>query len=170
MSTKKIRCTWAENDPLMQTYHDEEWGAPDFDSRSLWETLMLEGFLGRAWHGSSCCASETPSAKHFTTSIPEAVVRIGEKDVLRLLDNPGIIRSRAKIEATNQGAHALISKCNRAASHFLISPGSLLKASRSRMSARFRPLPLSRKRSQRISNGAASNSSAPPSCTHGCRP
>ena len=50
MSTKKIRCFWAESDPLMQTYHDQEWGVPDFDSRSLWEMLMLEGFqAGLAW-------------------------------------------------------------------------------------------------------------------------
>ena len=44
MNAKQIRCLWSQGDPLMQRYHDEEWGVPDFDSRSLWETLMLEGF------------------------------------------------------------------------------------------------------------------------------
>ncbi len=43
------RCSWAENDPLMAAYHDEEWGVPQRDSRMLWEMLMLEGFSGRAF-------------------------------------------------------------------------------------------------------------------------
>ena len=49
--TKTVhRCTWAGNDPLMQAYHDEEWGVPQHDSRALWEMLMLEGFqAGLAW-------------------------------------------------------------------------------------------------------------------------
>ena len=42
------RCKWAGNDPLMQAYHDEEWGVPQHDPRMLWEMLMLEGF--RAGH------------------------------------------------------------------------------------------------------------------------
>jgi DNA-3-methyladenine glycosylase I len=50
MSTKQTRCLWSQGDPLMQKYHDEEWGVPDFDSPSLWETLMLEGFqAGLSW-------------------------------------------------------------------------------------------------------------------------
>jgi DNA-3-methyladenine glycosylase I len=107
MSTKKIRCTWAENDPLMQTYHDEEWGVPDFDSRSLWETLMLEGFqAGLAWI--IVLRKREAFRKAFKNFDPEAVVRMGEKDITRLLDNPGIIRSRAKIEATIGGARAYL--------------------------------------------------------------
>src|ERR1700729_1531653 len=44
------RCKWAENDPLMQAYHDEEWGVPERDSRVLWEKLVLDGFqAGLAW-------------------------------------------------------------------------------------------------------------------------
>ena len=48
---KKLqRCAWAESDPLLQVYHDEEWGVPQHDSRALWELLMLEGFqAGLAW-------------------------------------------------------------------------------------------------------------------------
>jgi DNA-3-methyladenine glycosylase I len=46
----RIRCTWAQNDPLMRQYHDTEWGVPQHDSRALWETLMLEGFqAGLSW-------------------------------------------------------------------------------------------------------------------------
>ena len=44
------RCSWAQNDPLMQAYHDAEWGVPQRDPRMLWEMLMLEGFqAGLAW-------------------------------------------------------------------------------------------------------------------------
>ena len=44
------RCAWAESDPLLRTYHDEEWGVPQHDSRMLWEMLMLEGFqAGLSW-------------------------------------------------------------------------------------------------------------------------
>ena len=47
---EKQRCAWAEGDALMQTYHDEEWGVPEHDSRALWEMLMLEGFqAGLSW-------------------------------------------------------------------------------------------------------------------------
>ena len=44
------RCSWADNDPLMRAYHDEEWGVPERDSRALWESLMLDGFqAGLSW-------------------------------------------------------------------------------------------------------------------------
>jgi DNA-3-methyladenine glycosylase I len=49
-NTSLHRCAWAEADSLMRAYHDQEWGVPDLDSRSLWETLMLEGFqAGLSW-------------------------------------------------------------------------------------------------------------------------
>jgi DNA-3-methyladenine glycosylase I len=107
MSTKKIRCHWAESDPLMQTYHDEEWGVPDFDSRSLWETLMLEGFqAGLAWI--IVLRKRDAFRKAFHNFDPKAVSRMSEKDIARLLENPGIIRARAKIEATIGGARAYL--------------------------------------------------------------
>ena len=52
-SAEVKRCAWAQNDPLMRAYHDEEWGVPEFDSRALWELLMLEGFQA-GWRGSWC--------------------------------------------------------------------------------------------------------------------
>jgi DNA-3-methyladenine glycosylase I len=107
MSTKKIRCAWAESDPLMQTYHDEEWGVPDFDSRSLWETLMLEG-LQAGLAGIIVLRKRDAFRKAFHNFDPKAVARMGEKDITRLLDNPGIIRSRAKIEATIGGARVYL--------------------------------------------------------------
>ena len=48
--TTAHRCGWAESDPLLRAYHDEEWGVPEYDSRALWEKLMLDGFqAGLPW-------------------------------------------------------------------------------------------------------------------------
>jgi len=101
------RCGWAENDPLMRAYHDEEWGVPERDSRALWEKLMLDGFqAGLAW------ITVLRKRKAFRTGFagfdPEAVARFGEADIARLLGDAGIIRSRAKIEATIGGARAFL--------------------------------------------------------------
>ncbi len=107
MSAKKVRCAWAGSDPLMQAYHDKEWGAADFDSRSLWETLMLEGFqAGLSWI--TVLRKRDAFREAFRNFDPKAVARLGEKDIVRLLENPGIIRSRAKIEATIGGARVYL--------------------------------------------------------------
>ena len=105
---KKVhRCAWAENDPLMQAYHDKEWGVPEHDSRALWEMLMLEGFqAGLSWI--TVLRKREAFREAFHHFDPEAVARMGERDVKRLLENPGIIRSRAKIEATIGGARAYL--------------------------------------------------------------
>lgn len=100
---EKRRCAWAESDPLLLTYHDEEWGVPEHDSRVLWETLMLEGFqAGLSWL--IILRKRDAFREAFRDFDPEAVAKFGEKDIERLLANPGIIRSRAKIAATIEGA------------------------------------------------------------------
>lgn len=97
------RCAWAGNDPLMQAYHDEEWGVPQHDSRMLWEMLMLEGFqAGLAWI--TVLKKREAFRKAFAGFEPKKVARFGEADIERLMANPGIIRARAKIEATIRGA------------------------------------------------------------------
>jgi DNA-3-methyladenine glycosylase I len=100
MATKeKSRCAWAQNDPLMRDYHDNEWGIPQRDSRALWELLMLEGFqAGLAWI--TVLRKRDAFRKAFKGFDPIKVARFKETDIDRLLKNPGIIRSRAKIEAT----------------------------------------------------------------------
>lgn len=99
----KQRCSWAGEDLLMQEYHDVEWGVPEYDARALWEMLMLEGFqAGLAWI--TVLRKREAFRKAFSDFKPEKVARFNEAKVLRLLDNPGIIRSRAKIEATIKGA------------------------------------------------------------------
>jgi DNA-3-methyladenine glycosylase I len=107
MNAKQIRCLWSQGDPLMQRYHDEEWGVPDFDSRSLWETLMLEGFqAGLSWI--TVLRKRDAFRKAFRKFDPKAVARLGEKDIAKMLENPEIIRSRAKIEATINGARVYL--------------------------------------------------------------
>lgn len=103
MTKTQRRCGWAGNDVLMQAYHDTEWGVPSFDSRMLWEMLMLEGFqAGLAWI--TVLRKREAFRKAFHAFDPQKIARYGEKDIARLLENPGIIRSRAKIEATIGGA------------------------------------------------------------------
>ena len=105
MSTedRKHRCSWAGSDPVYTAYHDTEWGVPQFDSRVLWETLMLEGFqAGLSWI--IILRKREAFRKAFKNFDPHKVARFTETDVARLLEDPGIVRSRAKIEATIQGA------------------------------------------------------------------
>jgi DNA-3-methyladenine glycosylase I len=97
------RCLWAESDPLLRAYHDEEWGVPEYDSRRLWEALMLDGFqAGLSW--TIILRKRDAFRKAFKSFDPEKVARFGDADVIRLLENPAIVRSRAKIEATIIGA------------------------------------------------------------------
>jgi DNA-3-methyladenine glycosylase I len=104
---EKVRCGWAGKDPLMVAYHDEEWGMPEYDSRALWEKLMLDGFqAGLSW--SIILRKREDFRKAFKSFDPKKVARFGEADVARLLQDAGIIRSRAKIEATIGGARAYL--------------------------------------------------------------
>ena len=101
--SKLLRCAWSESDPLLRAYHDQEWGVPEHQSRALWELLMLEGFqAGLAWI--TVLRKREAFRQAFHRFDPEIVAGFGEGDVTRLLGNAGIIRSRAKIEATIKGA------------------------------------------------------------------
>lgn len=104
VSLKQVqRCSWAESDPLMRTYHDQEWGVPEHDSRLLWETLMLEGFqAGLSWI--TILRKREAFRKAFKNFAPEKIAGFGENDIARLMSDPGIVRARAKIQATINGA------------------------------------------------------------------
>jgi DNA-3-methyladenine glycosylase I len=121
MTTKiKSRCAWAESDPLLREYHDTEWGVPIRDSRTLWELLMLEGFqAGLAWI--TVLRKRDAFRKAFKGFDPVKVARFSEADIERLLADPGIIRSRAKIQATIQAARIYLEmqKGGEDFSHFL---------------------------------------------------
>jgi DNA-3-methyladenine glycosylase I len=102
-SKTKQRCAWAESDELMRTYHDEEWGVPERDSRALWEMLMLEGFqAGLSW--SIILRKREAFRSAFKSFDPKKVAKFGEKDIARLMQDEGIVRARAKIVATIEGA------------------------------------------------------------------
>jgi DNA-3-methyladenine glycosylase I len=106
------RCSWAEGDPQMAAYHDAEWGVPQRDSRALWEMLMLEGFqAGLSWI--TVLRKRAAFREAFAGFDPREVARFGKPDVARLLGNAGIIRSRAKIEATIQGARIYLAMAER---------------------------------------------------------
>ncbi len=101
------RCSWAGKDPLMSAYHDQEWGVPEYDSRALWEKLMLDGFqAGLSW--AIILKKRGAFRKAFKNFDPKVVARFDENDIVRLLKDPGIVRSRAKIEATIGGARAYL--------------------------------------------------------------
>lgn len=101
--TPIFRCAWAGADPLMQHYHDTEWGVPLRDSRMLWETLMLEGFqAGLSWE--IILRKREAFRAAFADFDPQAVAAFGAQDIERLMGDAGIVRARAKIEATIRGA------------------------------------------------------------------
>lgn len=101
------RCPWAENDPLLAAYHDEEWGVPEHRSRALWEKLMLDGFqAGLSWR--TILQKREAFRRAFRGFDPSLVARFGPKDVTRLLGDAGIVRSRSKIEATIGNARAYL--------------------------------------------------------------
>lgn len=103
MNKEKACCAWAVSDPLMRAYHDEEWGVPEYDSRALWEKLVLDGFqAGLSWI--TILRKRDAFREAFHGFDPEMVANYGEADIERLLGNAGIIRSRSKINAAIGGA------------------------------------------------------------------
>ncbi len=101
------RCLWACSDPLLQQYHDTEWGVPERNSRALWEKLMLDGFqAGLSWR--LILARRDAFRVAFSGFVPERVAAYTQKDVERLVTDARIIRSRAKIEAVIGNARAYL--------------------------------------------------------------
>src|SRR5438093_780947 len=101
-----VRC-WPTTDPLYVVYHDEEWGRPVVDERSLYERLCLEGFQsGLSWL--TILRKRESFRAAFAGFDPDRVGRFGERDVERLLADAGIVRHRGKIEAAIANARATI--------------------------------------------------------------
>lgn len=105
--TVDTRCPWCGTDPLYVAYHDTEWGVPEFDSRALWEKLILDGFqAGLAWI--TILRKREAFRAAFAGFDPHEIAGWGEAEVVALLANPGIVRHRGKIEATIAGARAWV--------------------------------------------------------------
>jgi len=101
------RCEWCGADPLYTTYHDCEWGVPVFDDTRLFEMLILEGAqAGLSWL--TILHKREHYRQAFAGFDPQAVARFGEAEVAALLDNPGIVRNRLKIEAASRNARAVL--------------------------------------------------------------
>ncbi|MDR6627774.1 DNA-3-methyladenine glycosylase I [Caulobacter segnis] len=103
--TEPIRCTWRgmNGDPFYEAYHDREWGVPEWDSRALWEKLVLDGFqAGLSWI--TILRKREAFRAAFADFDPEKVARFDETDRARLMADAGIIRSNGKIDAAISGA------------------------------------------------------------------
>jgi len=103
---EKDRCPWCgTTDALYIAYHDTEWGVPEYDSRALWEKLILDGFqAGLSWI--TILRKREAFRAAFQGFDPNGIAEWGEADVTRLLADPGIVRHRGKIEATISNAQA----------------------------------------------------------------
>ena len=98
-----VRCTWPGEDPLYRSYHDEEWGVPEYDDRALYEKLVLDGFqAGLSWI--TILRKRENFRRAFDGFKPERIARYGKRERARLLKDAGIIRSPAKIDAAIKGA------------------------------------------------------------------
>jgi DNA-3-methyladenine glycosylase I len=97
------RCAWCGDDPIYVTYHDDEWGRPVVGDARLFEKVCLEGFQsGLSWL--TILRKRPYFRAAFAGFDPERVAGFGRRDVARLLNDPGIVRHRGKIESTINNA------------------------------------------------------------------
>ncbi|WIM06394.1 MAG: DNA-3-methyladenine glycosylase I [Candidatus Nitricoxidivorans perseverans] len=109
------RCPWCGSDPLYVAYHDEEWGVPCHDDRTLFEFLILEGAqAGLSWL--TVLKKRGNYRRAFDRFDAERIARYTGADVSRLLADPGIVRNRLKIEAAIANARACLSLREQAGS------------------------------------------------------
>lgn len=102
-----IRCAWSGNNPLMREYHDQEWGVPVHDDRTLFEFLILEGAqAGLSWQ--TVLNKRENYRKAFSNFDAKKIASYAADDAARLMANPGIIRNRLKIDATIRNAQAFL--------------------------------------------------------------
>ena len=104
---KPVRCGWCGNDPLYVAYHDTEWGVPVHDDRRLFEFLMLEGAqAGLSWI--TLLKKREAYRRAFAAFDAEKVARYGQRQVERLLADPGIVRNRLKIASAINNARRFL--------------------------------------------------------------
>jgi DNA-3-methyladenine glycosylase I len=103
----KTRCPWCGEDGIYVVYHDEEWGVPVHDDRTLFEFLVLEGAqAGLSW------LTILKKREHYRRAFDDfdcgRVAAYGAGDVARLLADPGIVRNRLKIESAIKNARGVL--------------------------------------------------------------
>ena len=101
------RCPWCEGFDLYRQYHDTEWGVPLYDSRKLFELLILEGAqAGLSW--STVLRKRESYREAFDNFDPKKIAKYDDKKIAALLANPGIIRNRLKVAASINNAQAYL--------------------------------------------------------------
>ncbi len=101
------RCPWPGVDPLYVAYHDEDWGVPEWDSRALFEKLLLDGFqAGLSWI--TILRKREAFRKAFDGFDPQKIARYTPRKVERLMGDAGIVRNRSKIESAIRSAHVYL--------------------------------------------------------------
>ena len=106
-ATAYHRCAWAGNDPLMIQYHDHEWGVPVHDDRRLFEFLILEGAqAGLSW--STILHKRDTYREMFDNFNPRKVAGYSDEKITELINCPGIVRNRLKIESAVTNARAFL--------------------------------------------------------------
>jgi len=105
--TEVKRCGWCGADELYVAYHDEEWGVPVWDDRTLFEFLILEGAqAGLSW--STILNKREGYRRLYEAFDPQLVARYGDKKVAELLTDPAVVRNRAKVAAAIGNARAFL--------------------------------------------------------------
>lgn len=103
----KTRCKWVGNEPLYLAYHDEEWGVPCYDDRALFELLILEGAqAGLSWI--TILKKRENYRRLFDNFDAAKIARYTPKRIEKLLQDPGIVRNRLKVEATVTNARLFL--------------------------------------------------------------
>ena len=107
MTEAGARCHWVSDDPIYMAYHDTEWGVPEHDDRALFEKLILDGFqAGLSWI--TILRKRDNFRRAFDGFEPGKIARYRPAKVERLMADAGIVRNRAKIEGTIEGARAYL--------------------------------------------------------------
>jgi DNA-3-methyladenine glycosylase I len=104
---KQKRCAWVNDDPLYIAYHDKEWGRPIHDEKLLFEFLILEGMqAGLSWI--TILKKRENYRKAFDNFNAKKIAKYDEKKIAALLENPGIIRNKLKVNSIINNAKALL--------------------------------------------------------------
>lgn len=103
----KQRCDWCGSDPIYVDYHDTEWGVPLWDSRDLFEKLILDGAqAGLSWI--TILKKREGYREAFDDFDPEKMARYSDEKIERLMQNSGIVRNRLKLNSARQNARAFL--------------------------------------------------------------
>ncbi|MCW9699009.1 MULTISPECIES: DNA-3-methyladenine glycosylase I [unclassified Avibacterium] len=116
----KTRCSWAEGSSIYQDYHDNEWGKPEYDSLKLFEKICLEGQqAGLSWI--TVLKKREQYRQAFFHFNPEKIAQMTAQDIDERMQNAGLIRHRAKLEAIvkNAKAYLAMQKCGENFSDFI---------------------------------------------------